>query len=72
MGGPSSPFGLRRGGLRYERLAEPKRRSREGWWCAQSDTNRSPCYLANIRVFFENNSDPAAETAKKTCGTGIY
>src|SRR5712671_4794739 len=25
--------------------------------CAQSDTNRSPCYLANIRVIFEKNSE---------------
>src|SRR5712671_4227603 len=28
-----------------------------GWWRAQSDTNRSPCYLANIRVIFEKNSE---------------
>ncbi len=28
-----------------------------GWWCAQSYTNRSPCYLANIRVIFEKNSE---------------
>jgi hypothetical protein len=27
------------------------------WWCVQSDTNRSPCYLANIRVIFEKNSE---------------
>jgi hypothetical protein len=30
-----------------------------------------PCYLANIRVIFENNSEPAAKSVKKTCGTGI-
>jgi len=42
-----------------------------GWWCAQSYANRSPCYLANIRVIFENNSEPAAKSVKKTCGTGI-
>jgi predicted phage terminase large subunit-like protein len=42
-----------------------------GWWCAQSNANRSPCYLANIRVIFENNSEPAAKSVKKTCGTGI-
>src|SRR5258707_15772341 len=34
--------------------------ARTGWWCAQSDTNPSPCYLSNIRVFFENNSELAA------------
>src|SRR5882724_6066661 len=28
-----------------------------GWWCAQSYTNRSPCYLANIRVIFGKNSE---------------
>src|SRR6266403_6210986 len=27
------------------------------WWRAQSDTNRSPCYLANIRVISEKNSE---------------
>jgi hypothetical protein len=27
--------------------------------------------LANIRVIFENNSEPAAKSVKKTCGTGI-
>src|SRR6266404_7753930 len=42
-----------------------------GWWCAQSYANRSPCYLANIRVIFENNSEPAAKSVKKNCGTGI-
>jgi len=38
---------------------------------AQSDTNPSPCYSANIRVFFEKNSDPAARNAEKRCSTGI-
>src|SRR6266446_1465622 len=42
-----------------------------GWWCAQSHANPSPCYLANIRVIFENNSEPAAGNSKNTCGTGI-
>src|SRR6266403_5237345 len=41
------------------------------WWCAQSYANQSPCYLANIRVIFENNSVPAAKSVKKTCSTGI-
>ncbi len=41
------------------------------WRCAQSDTNPSPCYLANIRVIFENNSELATKSVKKTCGTGI-
>jgi hypothetical protein len=41
------------------------------WRCALSDTNPSPCYLANIRVIFENNSEPAAENPKNTCDTGI-
>jgi hypothetical protein len=27
--------------------------------------------LANIRVIFENNREPAAEIAKKNCGTRI-
>src|ERR1700682_3920972 len=42
-----------------------------GWWCAQSYANPSPCYLANIRVIFQNNSEPAAESVKKACSTGI-
>ena len=41
-----------------------------GWWCAQSDANPSPCYLANIRVIFENNSEPVAKKAKRPCGAG--
>src|SRR6266404_4905052 len=45
--------------------------AKTGWWCAQSYANQSPCYLANIRVIFENNSVPAAKSVKKTCGTGI-
>ena len=66
---------------RYRRKSPQKRAvlSRPGnrqfgrtvWWCAQSDTNRSPCYLANIRVIFENNSELATKRVKKTCGTGI-
>jgi hypothetical protein len=27
--------------------------------------------LSNIRVFFENNSELAAKTVKKTCGAGV-
>jgi hypothetical protein len=42
-----------------------------GWWCTQSYANPSPCYLANIRVIFEKNSEPAAESVKKACSTGI-
>src|SRR6266404_8202136 len=42
-----------------------------GWWCVQSHANPSPCYLANIRVIFENNSEPAAGNSENTCGTGI-
>ena len=45
--------------------------AKTGWWCAQSYANRSPCYLANIRVIFENNSELATKSVKKTCGTGI-
>jgi hypothetical protein len=44
---------------------------RTGWWCAQSDTNPSPCYLPNIRVIFEKNSEPAGENSKNPCSTGI-
>jgi hypothetical protein len=39
---------------------------------SMSDTNRSPCYLANIRVIFENNSEPADENSKNACSTGIF
>src|SRR5258705_3894297 len=45
-----------------------------GWWCAQSDTNRSPCYLANIRVIFEKNSERIYEKSQKcpqTCGFSL-
>jgi len=56
------PIPSRRRDLRFRRT---------GWWCAQSYANRSPCYLANIRVIFENNSEPAAKSVKKTCGKGI-
>jgi hypothetical protein len=44
----------------------------EGWWCAQSYTNRSPCYLPNIRVILEKNSEPSAENYKNACNTGIF
>src|SRR5712671_5999821 len=37
----------------------------------QSAANPSPCYLTNIRVFFENNSELAAKIVKKTCGAGV-
>ena len=36
----------------------------------QSAANPSPCYLANIRVIFENNSEPVAKKAKRPCGAG--
>ena len=42
-----------------------------GWWCAQSDTNRSPCYLPNIRVIFEKKQRADYEKSQKclqTCG----
>src|SRR5258705_9033532 len=45
--------------------------ARTGWWCAQSDTNPSPCYLPNIRVIFEKNGEPAGENSKNPCSTGI-
>lgn len=48
-----------------------QRFGKTGWWCAQSYANRSPCYLVNIRVIFEKNSDPAAESAKNACSAGI-
>ena len=44
--------------------------SMTSWRWVQSDTNRSPCYLANIRVIFENNSEPAVEKCQKPCGAG--
>src|SRR5712671_1776337 len=66
---PPSPDGLWRGSLRYE-MACPAGQT-ANWRCAQSYANPSPCYLANIRVIFENNSEPAAESVKKACSTGI-
>ena len=56
------PIWLRIGNVRF---------AETGWWWAQSDANPSPCYLANIRVIFEKNSEPAAESVKKACSTGI-
>src|SRR5260370_16553000 len=53
------------------RRAGNVRFARNGWWLAQSYASRYPCYWANIRVIFENNSEPAAKSVKKTCGTGI-
>jgi hypothetical protein len=38
---------------------------RTGWWCGQSDTNRSPCYSANIRVIFEKNRERNAKNPRK-------
>src|SRR5712671_6844096 len=35
------------------------------WRWVQSAANRSPCYLPNIRVIFEKNSEPAAKSVKK-------
>jgi hypothetical protein len=37
----------------------------KAWWCAQSDTNRSPCYLANIRVIFEKNSERITKSLRR-------
>src|SRR3984893_7802491 len=60
---------------RQKRPVSDRRRfpqfGKTGWWCAQSYANPSPCYLANIRVIFEKNSEPAAESVKKACSTGI-
>ncbi len=56
------PLWSRRGSRRFRKT---------GWWCAQSDTNPSPCYLPNIRVIFEKNSEPAGENSKNPCSTGI-
>src|SRR6266436_2036663 len=41
------------------------------WWWVQSAANPSPCYLANIRVIFEKNSEPAGENSEKPCSTCI-
>src|SRR5450759_1428446 len=43
-----------------------------GWWCAQSYANRSPCYLANIRVIFQKKSEPPALNARTSCGTAAF
>src|SRR5712672_2029726 len=40
------------------------------WRWVQSAANPSPCYLANIRVIFENNSEPVAKKAERPCGAG--
>ena len=48
---------------------ENLRFAKTGWWCAQSDANPSPCYLANIRVIFGKNREPAAENVKNACST---
>jgi hypothetical protein len=37
-----------------------------------SYANRSPCYLANIRVIFGKNSELAAESAKNACSAVIF
>src|SRR5215471_15987541 len=40
--GPASPFGLRRGSLRYERACRAEAgEAREGWW-SQAGSNRRP------------------------------
>jgi hypothetical protein len=41
------------------------------WWWVQSAANPSPCYLANIRVIFENNSERGAKNSRNACSTGI-
>src|ERR1700730_3263132 len=59
---------IRRQECRQKRPVSDRRRfpqfGKTGWWCAQSYANPSPCYLANIRVIFEKNSEPAAESVK--------
>jgi len=39
--------------------------TRTEWWWVQSAANRSRCCLADIRVNFEKNSEPAALILKK-------
>jgi hypothetical protein len=46
------------------RITPGVRYLKTGWWCAQSDTNRSPCYLAKNRVIFEKNSEKIIESTK--------
>src|SRR5258708_13422031 len=53
------------------RRAGSARFAETGWWCAQSDANRSPCYYANIRVILEKNTEAAVKNVKNTCGTAI-
>ena len=57
--------------LRYDLLPMCPGWTESAWRCAQAYANPSPCYLANIRVIFENNSEPAVKNARKTCGTGV-
>ena len=52
------------------RCAGNTRFSRTGWWCAQSDTNPSPCYLAKNRVIFEKNSEKIIENTKRRLKPG--
>jgi hypothetical protein len=50
--------------------ASEVRALKTGWWCAQSDTNRSPCYLAKNRVIFEKNSEKIIENTKRRLKPG--
>ena len=43
-----------------------------GWWRAQSDTNRSPCYLANIRVIFEKNSERITKSPRSARRPAVF
>jgi len=53
------------------RIARGVRYLKTGWWCAQSDTNPSPCYRAKNRVIFEKNREPAVRNVRNRCSTGI-
>src|SRR5258706_10747093 len=54
------------------RSAGNTRFAETGWWCAQSDTNRSPCYLANIRVIFEKNSERITKSPRSARRSVVF
>ncbi len=43
-----------------------------GWWRLQSNTNRSPCYLPNIRVIFEKNSERITKNPRSACKPVVF
>jgi hypothetical protein len=45
--------------------------SRYEWRWVQSAANPPPCFAPNIRVVFENNSEPSAKSVENACSTGI-